>query len=148
MWILQSCLKRALCSLLGVNSIARNDVIEGITNFPRMTTRCKMLRTRRAEKLQSLWADDNRLDHALVFVLHGINGPNLAIDLDLLPIQPVAHIRVNDHFTPVTASRFTVTLVPQLVVITPADPDKTVKIRSSNNVSQTMDLYLSAVRIA
>lgn len=104
MWTLQSCQKKILCSLLGVHQNARHDVIEGITKCPRLSIRCQILRTRRAEKLQGLWTQDDGSDHALVFVLRGLRGPELAIDSDLLPIQPAPLILSTLHFAPINAS--------------------------------------------
>ena len=102
--ILQAAQKRILCGLLGVNVNARNDVIGGITNCPSMSTRCKILRTRRAETLQTVWPSENSSEYALIFVLRGLDGEELLIDPDLLPFRPPLQIRLDDHFTPVSAS--------------------------------------------
>ena len=104
MWNLQQCQKRIVCSLLGVHPNARNDVIEGISNCPKLSTRCIMLRTRRAEKLQALWSQDGSNCHALVYVSRGLSGADLSLDPDLLPLIPPVLVRHNLHFQSVTAS--------------------------------------------
>ena len=103
MYTLQTCQKKILCSLLGVHLNARHDVIEGVTNCSNLSVRCQILRTRRAEKLQGLWNQDNCTDHALIFVLQGIAG-DLSIDSELLPFRTPVLIRADLHFRPITAS--------------------------------------------
>ena len=104
MWLLQSAQKHILCDFLNVNPNARNDVIEAITNCPTLSTRCKILRTRRAEKLQVLWSQANCLEHALVFVLRAIDGDELPVDSDLLPLRSTALVRFDDYCIPVSES--------------------------------------------
>jgi len=104
MWTLQTGQKKILCSLLGVHPNARHDVIEGITNCPKLTIHCQILRTRRAENLQCLWSQDDSSEHALVFALNGFRSPELIFDPDLLPLKTSVLIRADLHFRPITIS--------------------------------------------
>lgn len=104
MWILQMAQKQILCSFLGVNVNARSDVIEAITSCPSLNVRCKILRSRRAEKLQTLWSREDCLEHALIFAQRALHGDDLRIDPDLQPIRPPVIIRMEEHFTPITES--------------------------------------------
>jgi hypothetical protein len=72
---LNQCQKRIICDFLGVHVNARNDIIEGISNCPSMRVRHHLLGRKRAIKKHALWANTNRRDYALLYVIEGLFGP-------------------------------------------------------------------------
>jgi hypothetical protein len=54
---------------------ARNDIIEGISNCPSVRVRHHLLGRKRAIKKRALWANTNRRDYALLYVIEGLFGP-------------------------------------------------------------------------
>jgi hypothetical protein len=72
---LNQCQKRIICDFLGVHVNARNDIIEGISNCPSVRVRHHLLGRKRAIKKRALWANSNRRDYALLYVIEGLFGP-------------------------------------------------------------------------
>ena len=61
--------KKILCKFLGVDPIARNVVIQGITNCPPFEVRSKILRSARVKRLGDIIDEDGWEKHALAYVL-------------------------------------------------------------------------------
>jgi hypothetical protein len=101
---LQQCQKRIICKFLGINIIARNDIVEGISNCPAIPARQLMLRNRRAFKLSILWNSPHAEDHALVFVRRGLFGPTLLIAADLDISKTPMEFRQEHYVIPVSHS--------------------------------------------
>ena len=77
--LLEKCQKRLLCGFLGVNVIARNDIIHSVTGCLPIQIRCELLIHRRLGKLESLWSSEEAYDQALCFVTKNLSGPELPI---------------------------------------------------------------------
>ena len=68
-----------LCGFLGVNVIARNDIIHSFTSCLPIQIRYELLIHRRLGKLESLWSSEEAYDQALCFVTKNLSGPELPI---------------------------------------------------------------------
>ena len=69
------CQKRILCRFLGVDVIARNDIVEAISNCPSIPCRQTMLAHRRTCRLMTAWHREDHHEFALIYTLRGIDGP-------------------------------------------------------------------------
>ena len=76
---LEKCQKRLLCGFIGVNVIARNDVVHSVTGCLPLQVRCEILTHRRLTKLASLWSAADAGDRALCFVSKSLQGPDLPV---------------------------------------------------------------------
>ena len=73
-------------------------------NCPQMTIRSLMLRTRRAQKLTALWAAEDRLDYALMYVLQCLQDHALTFDPDINIAKTHEELRIELFIGPVAAS--------------------------------------------
>ena len=69
---LDRCQKRILCRFIGVDPIARNVVIQGVTNLPPFEVRVKILLSKRTRRLQEILDSLAWMDHALAYTLRCI----------------------------------------------------------------------------
>ncbi len=101
---IQQCQKRSFCKFLGISINARNDIVEGISNFPAISVCQLMLRNRRAFKLSILWNSPYAEYQALAFVRQVLFGPTLSITADLDISKTPVEFRQEHYIIPVSHS--------------------------------------------
>ena len=103
---LNRCQKRIVCRFLGVDIIARNDIIQAISNCPPFGVRQILLQYRRAKRFLCTWDSVHYLDHALLYVLRCISGdvfvisPGLNLSLTYFELKTLLFTsRINHSIT-------------------------------------------------
>ena len=119
---LEKCQKRLLCGFLGVNVIARNDVVHSVTGCLPLVVRCEILTHRRLHKLASFWSSADADDRALCFVSKSLRGPDLpvpsSIDLSLTRAEIIERrflVPINSRLATLFGGNFSFAILRRLL---------------------------------